>query len=60
MSLEKLGAGHVLATVVALERRIDARFPIAGWHQVSLALVTMVDRVASVSVVRCRAAECAG
>ncbi|SDD82620.1 hypothetical protein [Nocardioides lianchengensis] len=54
MSLEKLGAEHVRATVVALERRIDARFPERGLHQVSLELVAMVDRVASVSVVNRR------
>jgi hypothetical protein len=54
VSLEKLGAGHVRATVVALERRIDARFPERGLHQVSLELVTMVDRVASVSVLNRR------
>lgn len=49
MALDKLGAEHVQRTVVALERRIEARFPTRGLHRVALELVGLVDRVASVA-----------
>jgi len=45
VALDKLGAEHVRATVVALERRIHARFPERGLHRVAVELVAMVDRV---------------
>lgn len=50
MALDKLGAEQVHQTVVALERRITARFPQRGLRLVALELVTLVDRVATVSV----------
>lgn len=50
MALDKLGAEQVHQTVVALERRITARFPGRGLRLVALELVTLVDRVATVSV----------
>lgn len=50
MALDKLGAEHVHRTVVALERRIEARFPQRGLHRVALELVDMVDRVTTLSV----------
>lgn len=50
MALDKLGAEHVRATVVALERRILARFPERGLHGVAVQLVELVERVTDVSV----------
>jgi hypothetical protein len=50
VALDKLGAEHVHRTVVALERRIAARFPARGLHRVALELVDVVERVAAVSV----------
>jgi len=47
VSLDKLGAEHVRATVVALERRIDSRFPERGLYRVAVELVGMVERVAA-------------
>lgn len=49
MALDKLGAEQVQQTVVALERRIAARFPDRGLRRVALELVDMVGRVTTVS-----------